>query len=825
MTLLTALKGFNIPVQFDTLPNTIKILGNELGHVIKQQAGIKYYKIVEEIRQKSKKYRATQNEKYLNDIFNLLKNLKPEEIYVITKSFTIFFYLSNIAEQVFREHFLENKKIKIKPSNKKYLTFTPVFTAHPTESSRQSTLKKIYKIGEIIEKNDSDNMEEINGLIAQLWYTRDTRSSKPNPLDEVKSLIFYLDILYRNVYEDLISDSDIIKGSSNFKISFGSWVGADKDGNPFVTTNVTKKALKIYSNQIINIYKEKIIELSDDFSVSTNFVYCPDLLEKRIKNYSILLKKEFDHYSKINFDEPFRIFLSLVFHRLDNFQQNNKGYKSFNEFLKDMEIFQKSVNEVFGKNFRISKLDDFVDYVKQFEFHGVTLDIRQNSSVINSKKGNIYKDFISLIKEIPELQNIYGHKVFNSIILSMTKSHQDLLNLFNLCNSLIPDKNIPSLTPLIEEIEELQTSHLILNEMLKNKKYNQFIKTLKSNNQEVMLGYSDSNKDGGIIASQWNVYKAQISLFKIAKKNNININFFHGRGGTISRGGGPTYDSIMSQPKGTISSQIRYTEQGEVISDKYSTHYLAFENLKLGSAAFINTSSSTLESTLKHENIFEELSHNSYLKYRSLIDKNNLINYFEKVTPVNLLSTLNIGSRPVKRSNKVSSLDNYRAIPWVFGWAQTRSTLTGWYGAGTAFESLISKYGIQKVRRIYETSNFFQNLISNIEMTVFKSDLKISKLYVDELVGEEYQDIYEDILVESKLVIKMIKKIKQSYELLNDNKVLKNTLNIRNAYLDPLSLIQVSLMKKMRKKELSQFENNALLLSINGLAAGLRNTG
>ena len=796
-----------------------------MGYVIKQQAGTKYYKIVEEIRLYSKNYRATKNEKYLNEIFKLLKNLKPEEIYVITKSFTIFFYLSNIAEQVFREHFLEIKKIKIKSSDKTSLTFSPVFTAHPTESSRQSTLKKIYKIGEIIEKNNSKDMAEINSLIAQLWYTRDTRSSKPNPLDEVKSLIFYLDILYRNVYNDLISDQDISNGSSNFNISFGSWVGADKDGNPYVTTKVTKEALKIYSNQIISIYKEKIIELSDDFSVSTNFVDCPEHLQRRIKNYSILLKKEFEHYSKVNFDEPFRIFLSLVFHRLENFQLNNKGYESFNDFLEDMEIFQNSVNDVFGKNFRISKLDDFVDYVKQFEFHGVTLDIRQNSSIINSKKGKIYKDFINLIKEIPELQHIYGQKVFNSIILSMTKSHQDMLNLFNLCNSLIPDKNIPTLTPLIEEIEDLQSSHLILNEILKDKKYYKFIKTFKSNNQEVMLGYSDSNKDGGIIASQWNVYKAQISIFNIAKKNNININFFHGRGGTISRGGGPTYDSIMSQPKGTISSQIRYTEQGEVISDKYSTRYLAFENLKLGSVAFINTSSSTLESNLKYENIFEELSHNSYSKYRSLVDRNNLINYFENVTPVNLLSTLNIGSRPVKRSNKVTSLDNYRAIPWVFGWAQTRSTLTGWYGAGTAFESLISKYGIQKVRRIYETSNFFQNLISNIEMTVFKSDLKISKLYVDELVREEYHDIYEDILVESKLVIKMIKQIKQNSELLNDNKVLKNTLNIRNAYLDPLSLIQVSLMKKMRKKELSHFENNALLLSINGLAAGLRNTG
>ena len=387
MTLLTALRGSNIPVQFDTLPNTIKLLGNELGHVIKQQAGVKYYKIVEEIRQKSKKYRATQNEKYLNDIFDLLKNLKPEEIYVITKSFTIFFYLSNIAEQVFREHFLENKKIKIKPSNKKHLTFTPVFTAHPTESSRQSTLKKIYKIGEIIEKNDSNNMEEINGLIAQLWYTRDTRSSKPNPLDEVKSLIFYLDILYRNVYNDLISDPDIIKGSSNFNISFGSWVGADKDGNPFVTTKVTKEALKIYSNQIINIYKEKIVELSDEFSISTDFVKCPRILQNAINKHKSLLQKEFVHYSRVNFDEPFRIFLSLIFHRLEEFNKGPKGYETFEQFLKDLYIFKNSVEIVFGEKIRIANLENFIKYVEQFEFHGVSLDVRQNANVINSGTG------------------------------------------------------------------------------------------------------------------------------------------------------------------------------------------------------------------------------------------------------------------------------------------------------------------------------------------------------------------------------------------------------------------------------------------------------
>jgi len=345
------------------------------------------------------------------------------------------------------------------------------------------------------------------------------------------------------------------------------------------------------------------------------------------------------------------------------------------------------------------------------------------------------------------------------------------------------------------------------------------------NSQEIMLGYSDSNKDGGIIASQWNVYKAQISMFDVGVNNDININYFHGRGGTISRGGGPTFDSIMSQPQGTIASQIRYTEQGEVISDKYSTPYLAYENIKLGVAAFINKSSSEIKSKLKHEKFINELSEKSFEKYREFVEEDGLINYFEKGTPVNLLSTLNIGSRPSKRSGTNNSVENYRAIPWVFGWAQTRNTLTGWYGSGTALQHVIEKYGIKEVRRIYNNSEFLKNLISNIEMTIFKSDLKISKLYVNSLLDKENITIYEKIVNESNLVKTGIKKIKNTNELLSDNKVLKNTLNIRNAYLDPLSLIQITLMQKMKNSTLADEEKKALLLSINGLAAGLRNTG
>jgi len=818
-------RGYKITPNFDTLSKTINILGSELGNVIKDQAGTKYFKIVEDIRLNSKKYRQTNNNKYLDSIFKTLQSLEPNEIYIITKAFTIFFYLSNIAEQVFREHTLKNSNISINKKTNNELIFMPVFTAHPTESSRQSTLKKIYKIAEIIENSNSNSMSEINSLITQLWYTREVRSAKPNPIDEVKSLIYYLDILYKDVYKKVIKDDEITENAKNFKLKFGSWVGADKDGNPFVTTNITKEALKIYSNQILNIYKEHIVQFSEEFSISTDFVESPKKLTKKIEEYKTILPNHYKHYKRVNFDEPFRIFLSLVFHRLDNFQKNKKGYKYFYEFLDDILLFQNSVLKIFGTKIQNTKLDNFIEMVSQFEFHGVSLDIRQNSSVINAKSGREYFDFEELIKQIPELQKIYGDKVFNSIILSMTSSESDVLNLFNVCKKHMPKENIPSITPLIEEIEELQKSHLILEKLFLNREYKSFTEKFKNNNQEVMLGYSDSNKDGGIISSQWNVYKAQINLFKQGVVNNINVTFFHGRGGTISRGGGPTYNSISAQPKGTVSSQIRYTEQGEVVSDKYSTAYLGFENIKLGSVAFINESGNKLKVKIPNQEFLQELSDKSYEEYRSFFTDKNLIDYFEKGTPVKLLSTLNIGSRPTKRTNNAKTLQNYRAIPWVFGWAQTRNTLTGWYGSGTALNYMIEKYGINYVRKIYKNSDFMQNLISNIEMTLSKSDLKIAKRYVDELLDEDALKIYKKILKESQLANISIKKIKKIDELLEDNKILKNTLNIRNAYLDPLSLIQITLMKKLKIRKLDLVENNSLLLSVNGLAAGLRNTG
>ncbi len=811
---------------FSTLSQTINILGSELGNVIKQQAGKNNFELVEEIRINSKKYRSTKNSKFLELIYRKLKSLDKIELLTLTKSFTLFFYLSNISEQVFREKFQYKIDKNDLDKNKDILIFSPVFTAHPTESARQSTLKKLYKIAKIISENNSTDLNEINNLITQLWYTREIRSTKPDPIDEVKTLLYYLNILYTDVYDKI--DQTFTENKINQKdiIKLGTWIGGDRDGNPFVTLKVTEEALKIYSNQIIQIYKEKIINLSESFSISTLYADEPRLLMSKIKEYSNLLNKEFRHYTKINFDEPFRIFLSLVFHRLDNFQKNKKGYNSFSEFQDDLNLFENEVNKCFKNNSSSLDLKYFIDYVNQFKFHGVEMDIRENADVFrfNEDFKKEYSEFTTLIKRIPEWKKIYGDTVISSIILSMTKNEKDILNLFKLCKKLIKNKcDIPMLVPLFEEIDDLEKSHIIISNLFANKDYKKHL-TNFNNNQEIMLGYSDSNKDGGIVASQWSVYKSQIALFSTGQKHNIDISFFHGRGGTISRGGGPTYNSILSQPKGTIKNKLRYTEQGEVISDKYSTISLATENLKLGLFAFFKANK-TKNREIKYEhNFLDELSKLSSKKYRSLIEDKNLIYYFESVTPVNLLSVLNIGSRPSKRS-KISSVKNYRAIPWVFGWAQTRQTITGWYGSGTALEELINKFGINHVRKIYKSSSFFQNLLSSIEMTLAKTDLNISKFYAENLVEKEMSYLYENIVEESLKVESAIKRITLSKELLDSNKILKNTLAIRDTYLDPLSLIQVFLLEKLQKNQLTDYEKTSLLLSVNGLAAGLRNTG
>ena len=813
--------------QFSNLSRTVDTVASILGEVIKEQAGEKYFKLVEEVRKKTKLYRTTGNKIHLLDVHKRINKLTDRDVLILAKSFTVYFHLANIAEQVFREPYVFSSEVS--PQTSENLYFSPVFTAHPTESSRQSILKKIYQIGEILLNPDINSNYQLKILITELWNTREIRSSKPTPIDEVKSFIYYLNFLYSETIREVLNSVD----NKMFNFRIGTWIGGDRDGNPNINLAVTSQALKKYSNQIVIIYLQLLEDLSEELSLSSDYIDIPLSLKKRISHYSNVIPQSYKRFSELNYDEPYRLFVSLVHGRLSYFNNDTPGgYEYYEEFVKDLLLLKDSLAMSLKSKENINnKLLELIKLVENAGLHGPTLDIRESSKVTNSLSGGnldrVEKDFLETVSMIPKWQKIYGPHVVDSIILSMTKSSNDFINLYEIVTELFDNKSkVPKLVPLIEEIEDLENCEKILREILENKKYRNFINKKGIASQEVMLGYSDSNKDGGIIASQWSVNKAQKKLSDLGKKLDIPITFFHGRGGTISRGGGPTFDSILAQPSGTIGNSIRYTEQGEVISDKYSTHSLAKENLLIGINAFlISNSSNTKKTDEKYFQFMENFMKFSSIKYNSLLSNNKLRTFFEKGTPVKLLETLNIGSRPIKRNEKSSDVKNYRAISWVFGWSQPRYTITGWYGVGTALKELINEEGVKSVTNYINNYPFIKTLLSNVEMTLVKADLTISKIYFDRLVSNELIEIFDDIRDEYLLTKELLLKVTNQKELLSSNKVLSKTLQVRDQYMDPLSLIQISLLEKSKSKTLNKKEKRSLLLSVNGLAAGLRNTG
>ena len=488
--------------QFSNLSRTVDTVASILGEVIKEQAGEKYFKLVEEVRKKTKLYRTTGNKIHLLDVHKRINKLTDRDVLILAKSFTVYFHLANIAEQVFREPYVFSSEVS--PQTSENLYFSPVFTAHPTESSRQSILKKIYQIGEILLNPDKNSNYQLKILITELWNTREIRSSKPTPIDEVKSFIYYLNFLYSETIREVLNSVD----NEMFNFRIGTWIGGDRDGNPNINLVVTSQALKKYSNQIVIIYLKLLEDLSEELSLSSDYMDIPLSLKKRINHYSNVIPQSYKRFSELNYDEPYRLFVSLVHGRLSYFNNDTPGgYEYYEEFVKDLLLLKDSLAMSLKSKENINnKLIELIKLVENAGLHGPTLDIRESSKVTNSLSGGnldrVEKDFLETVSMIPKWQKIYGPHVVDSIILSMTKSSNDFINLYEIVTELFDNKSkVPKLVPLIEEIEDLENCEKILREILENKKYRKFINKKCIVSQEVMLGYSDSNKDGGIIAS------------------------------------------------------------------------------------------------------------------------------------------------------------------------------------------------------------------------------------------------------------------------------------------------------------------------------------
>ena len=727
-------------------------------------------------------------------------------------------------------------------------------------------------------------------LIDQIWQTDELRAERPAPIDEARSAVFYLNQMFSEVMPDLgeeiaLNLDRLLPGSaSRAPIRFGTWVGGDRDGNPNITPGVTMQVLEMQHEHGLRKLIEQVEEVAEELSTSTRIAAVTAGLAAGLEEDRELLPDVWQRFHRLNAGEPYRLKCAYIHQRLLNTRKRitegsrhvpGRDYAEPSELLADIALLRSSLEENAGELIAHGVVLRLQRNATTFGFHLATMDIREHADRHHEALAQLYErleiDYAGLDRAarkellaselanrrplapvttslhdravatfgtftaIREALDRFGDQVIESYIISMTLGVDDVLA----AAVLARDNGLVDLhagvarigfVPLFETIEELRAAGDLLDDLLSTPAYRQIV-DLRGGLQEVMLGYSDSNKFGGITTSQWEIYKAQRLLRNTAQAHGVTLRLFHGRGGTIGRGGGPSHDAILAQPYGTIDGPIKITEQGEVISDKYGLPRLATRNLELAV-------SSVLEASLLHRvsrqpndvldrwtATMERISDSAFATYRSLVDSEGLVDYFLSSTPVEELAAMNIGSRPSRRPGGGTGLEDLRAIPWVFGWTQSRQIIPGWFGVGTGLQTARQNGDWETVVEMFEKWSFMQTFIGNVEMTMTKTDLAIASRYVQELVDPSLHHLYDVIRDEYNRTLLEIRRL-TGRDLLDGYPLLQRTLGVRDYYLDPLNYLQVALLARSRagggKDPLLQ---RALLLTVNGVAAGMRNTG
>ena len=888
----------------------VRRLGDLLGETIARQEGQPLLDLVEQVRQ------AVREDSPAGA--NLLAKVDVDDSIRLVRAFNAYFHLANVAEQVHRARTLANERVNgeswlQRASNRiadqkisrdelarsvASLSVRPVFTAHPTEAARRSILSKLATIADLLDaKNAPENNRRLAEEIELLWQTDELRLERPEPIDEAMNALYYLDDLSRStvsqVLEDFVSELNkfgINLDSTARPLSFGSWIGGDRDGNPHVTAEVTKNAITTQVGHSIRVTLERLDALRQSLSVSTRIAGASaELLASVAADLQILPEIE-ERFRRINIEEPYRLKATAIRHKLLLTQKRHaslkdhepgRDYANTQELLDDLLIMRDSLMSHKGELIANGELDRMIRNVSAFGLTHATLDIREHSDRHHHLLNQLFtsvgtKNYLGLssterldllaaelanprplagiskdqlddlgsqtlatFEAIGEIIERFGNEAIESYIVSMTKGADDLLaavvlgkqaGLLNL-NREDPFSLI-GYVPLLETVAELQSADKILEALLAVPEYRQILE-LRGNVQEVMLGYSDSNKDAGITTSQWEIHRAQRRLRDVAIKHGIALRIFHGRGGSVGRGGGPTYDALIALPWGSVDGEIKMTEQGEVISDKYSLQSLARENVELMLAASLEATvlnrapRQSVKDLAKWDSCMDLVSGAAMTQYRTLTDHPDLPQYFFESTPVEQLGDLFLGSRPSRRPDSSADLSGLRAIPWVFGWTQSRQIVPGWFGVGTGLKAAREAGKSDVLVHMLSEWHFFRTFISNVEMTLVKTDLVTAEHYVKTLVNPELHHFLEKIRAEFDLTVAEILLLTGKSELLSDQPILARTLQVRDAYLRPLQLLQVSLLQRVRQGDHSDEATlrRALLLTINGIAAGLRNTG
>ncbi len=907
----------------DLLRADIRRLGVQLGDSIQRNVSVEFFELVEKVRLLARRYRegdASAGEALAETV----AEVSEIEAILLVRAFTIYFHLANVAEQV---HRIEELRLSKEGSGQLFDTFAridaagidadrvatslrnveyrPVFTAHPTEASRRSVLEKRAEIAELVQAR-ADATEagrvridrRVSEIIDLLWLSDELRQVKPTPVDEARSIIFYVERLVAEALPMLWDDLEHCADSRGIHldpeatpVQFGSWVGGDRDGNPFVTSEVTAEVLALQRQRALRLLRAGVQDLAGDLSVSGTIRPMSDELAAWIADMSSRFPRLVAGLSPLIRDEPYRIASTIIDGRLAATERAGSAdhtaagaYGTAREFRDDLARMDASLRASGAVTVADGRLLHLRRLGATIGFHLATLDIRQHTRHHHEAVGQLFTsvgetypttaaerqrtlsaelesgrpfapagspgvggDALDLFVQLRSDMDRLGDDIIESYIVSMTQGPDDLLAPAVLAREVgLVDlhRNVAriSFVPLFETIGDLRAIVETLDALLSDPAYRRLVE-LRGNVQEVMVGYSDSNKDGGIATSQWEIHKALRSVRDVAKRFGVAIPVFHGRGGTVGRGGGPTHDAILAQPSGVITGLMKTTEQGEVIADKYSRPDLARRNLDLAYSAMVDATLMHTESTLddttrsRWSNVMELISQEAFAAYRALVDDPSLVDYFTTSTPVEELGALNIGSRPARRHGSSNGLDDLRAIPWVFGWTQSRQIVPGWFGVGTGLAAAAEAGHADEMVEMFARWRFFRAFLSNVEMTLSKTDLGISRAYVDTLVDPEHRHVFEIIEREHQGTMDAVATVTGS-GLLADVPVLRRTLEVRDAYLDPLNFLQVNLLKKSRAGGPSAEDGEAdtedsaerrirraLLLSINGVAAGLRNTG
>jgi phosphoenolpyruvate carboxylase len=917
-----------------------------LGETLVRQEGPELLDLVETVRAGVREDRAATA--------RLLDGLDIDSASRLVRAFVAYFRLANVTEQVHRTrglnqhpvgHWLREAVAALRreglddeeiASVASRVAVRPVFTAHPTEAARRTTLNHLRSLADLLEEPPGGEVDErLAAAVELLWLTDDLRVAQPDPLDEARNVVYYFDELERRVAPRVLAAWNRIVGGDPGQpeqaspITFGSWIGGDRDGNPNVTPAVTRQVVRLQHEHGIRNALEVVDGLRQDLALSSRLApVSGELLESTAADLERLPEIE-ARYLRLNAEEPYRLKATCIRQKLvltqiriarNGAHEPGRHYRDARDLLDDLAVIRRSLAANRG-DLLLPTVDDAIRTIRCWGLQLATLDVREHADAHHRVLARLYErleqpyrdldapartkvlaaelanrrplaprtppipqpdhepgygpDYgpgagtdagtdagtaagpeartLAAFDAIREAQDEFGPLAVQTYIVSMTRGADDVLAAAVLAKEaglVDPAAGMARIgvVPLLETVEELRRAATVVDGLLSVAPYRALV-AARSNVQEVMLGYSDSNKEAGITTSQWEIHQAQRQILEVGRRHGVRVVFFHGRGGTVGRGGGPTHDAILALPPGSVDGAIKLTEQGEVISDKYGLPDLAGENLELMLAA-------TLEATALHATprlpaadrerwygAMERVSAAAFAAYRGLVGDPQLPEYFQASTPVDQLGALHLGSRPSRRPQGDAGLAGLRAIPWVFGWTQSRQIVPGWFGVGSGLEAARGEGLEQELTEMRSSWRFFQNFLSNIEMTLVKTDLGIARRYVESLVPPRLHRLFDVIEAEHRRTVEQLLWVTGQERLLEHNQILRRTLEVRDSYLAPMHDMQLTLLRRIRNTapgptpdptpdtarhtgpDTAADLQRALLLTINGIAAGLRNTG